>query len=44
MPWSKVPDVFKREDVSWRRMLVKQPPLQMLILEEMCFGKSSNAH
>jgi hypothetical protein len=44
MSWSKVPDLFKWEDVSWQHMLVKQPPLQMLILEEMCFRQSSNAH
>ncbi|KAJ7490550.1 hypothetical protein FB451DRAFT_1079334, partial [Mycena latifolia] len=34
MPWYKAPDAFKREDASWRRMLVTQPPAQTIIVTE----------
>ncbi|KAJ6508668.1 hypothetical protein C8R45DRAFT_1208302 [Mycena sanguinolenta] len=34
MLWSRAPDAFKREEASWRRMLVSQPPAQTMIIEQ----------
>jgi hypothetical protein len=44
MPWSKALGAFKREDASWRHMLVKQPPVQTLIIETMCYGQHGSSH
>ncbi|KAJ7609186.1 hypothetical protein DFH06DRAFT_898006, partial [Mycena polygramma] len=30
MPWAKAPDAFRRAEASWRRMLVRQPPVQTM--------------
>ncbi|KAJ7834803.1 hypothetical protein B0H14DRAFT_2319035, partial [Mycena olivaceomarginata] len=38
------PDVFKREDASWQRMLIKQPPVQTLIIEAMFYGQLGSFH
>ncbi|KAJ6538530.1 hypothetical protein DFH09DRAFT_1177151 [Mycena vulgaris] len=43
MPWSKAPDAFKREEASWRRMLVMQPPAQKMTVTETCHGQSGNS-
>ncbi|KAF8134751.1 hypothetical protein K438DRAFT_1787088 [Mycena galopus ATCC 62051] len=32
MPWSAAPDVFRRADASWRRMLLAQLPTQMALV------------
>ncbi|KAJ7445056.1 hypothetical protein FB451DRAFT_1293226 [Mycena latifolia] len=42
MPWSKAPDAFKREDASWRRMLVTQPPAHTMIVTESCHARGGN--
>ncbi|KAF7346443.1 hypothetical protein MSAN_01872300 [Mycena sanguinolenta] len=34
MQWARAPDTFKREEASWRRMLVSQPPAQTMIIEQ----------
>ncbi|KAJ7916298.1 hypothetical protein B0H13DRAFT_1998205, partial [Mycena leptocephala] len=39
MPCSKAPDAFKRPEASWRRMLVTQPPVPKMTIEEMCHGQ-----
>ncbi|KAJ7321363.1 hypothetical protein DFH08DRAFT_384403 [Mycena albidolilacea] len=41
MPWSKAPEAFRRPEASWRRMLVTQPPIQMMIITETCQGRGS---
>ncbi|KAF7346435.1 putative MFS transporter [Mycena sanguinolenta] len=38
MPWSKAPDAFKRQEASWRRMLVTQPPAQTMVIEQEVSG------
>jgi hypothetical protein len=43
MPWSKAPDAFMREDASWRRMLVTQPPAQRMILKQTRHGRGGNS-
>jgi hypothetical protein len=35
MSWVTAPDAFKREDVSWRRMLVTQPPTRTMVVTHM---------
>jgi len=42
MPWSEAPDAFKREEASWRRMLVTQPPARRLIVTETRHGGGGN--
>ncbi|KAJ7478412.1 hypothetical protein FB451DRAFT_1396193 [Mycena latifolia] len=42
MPWSKAPDAFKREDASWRRMFVTQPPAQTMIITENRHARGGN--
>ncbi|KAJ7445053.1 hypothetical protein FB451DRAFT_1293221 [Mycena latifolia] len=42
MPWSKAPDAFKREDASWRRMLVTQPPAQTMIITKTRHTRGGN--
>ncbi|KAJ6538562.1 hypothetical protein DFH09DRAFT_79119 [Mycena vulgaris] len=43
MPWSKAPDAFKREEASWRRMLVIQPPAQKMTVTETCHGEDGDS-
>ncbi|KAJ7125345.1 hypothetical protein C8R44DRAFT_137047 [Mycena epipterygia] len=43
MPWSKAPDAFKREDASWRRMLVTQPPAQTMVVTETRYAHLNNS-
>ncbi|KAF7360572.1 putative f-box domain protein [Mycena venus] len=38
MPWSKAPDAFKREETSWQRMLVTQPPAQSIMIKDIRIG------
>ncbi|KAJ7894178.1 hypothetical protein B0H14DRAFT_3426947 [Mycena olivaceomarginata] len=39
MPWAKAPEVFKRREASWRRMLVIQPPAPEMIVTEHCHAR-----
>ncbi|KAJ7224031.1 hypothetical protein B0H12DRAFT_286447 [Mycena haematopus] len=39
MSWAKAPDVFRRPEASWRRMLVTQPPAPRLVVTERCHGQ-----
>ncbi|KAJ6464467.1 hypothetical protein C8R45DRAFT_500297 [Mycena sanguinolenta] len=34
MPWAKSPAAFNRPEASWRRMLVAQPPPQIMLVRE----------
>jgi hypothetical protein len=38
MPWSKAPDVFKRAEASWRRMLVTQPPTPTVVVIQTSYN------
>ncbi|KAF8158946.1 hypothetical protein K438DRAFT_328754 [Mycena galopus ATCC 62051] len=38
MPWSKAPNAFKRQEASWRRMLIAQPPPQSVIIQQTTSG------
>ncbi|KAJ7606946.1 hypothetical protein DFH06DRAFT_1309691 [Mycena polygramma] len=40
MPWSKAPDAFRRQEASWRRMLVTQPPARTMIVSELRCARS----
>ncbi|KAJ6508681.1 hypothetical protein C8R45DRAFT_449819 [Mycena sanguinolenta] len=42
-PWSKAPDAFKREEASWRRMLVSQPPVQTMVIEQEVHGMGGSS-
>ncbi|KAJ7648804.1 hypothetical protein DFH06DRAFT_1095597 [Mycena polygramma] len=42
MPWSKAPDAFRRRDASWRRMLVRQPPAQTILVRQCSHGATSD--
>ncbi|KAJ7304870.1 hypothetical protein DFH08DRAFT_671386, partial [Mycena albidolilacea] len=39
MPWAKAPEVFKRREASWRRLLVIQPPAPEMIVTEHCHAR-----
>jgi hypothetical protein len=39
MPWAKAPEMFKRREASWRRMLVIQPPAPEMIVTEHCHAR-----
>ncbi|KAJ7301748.1 hypothetical protein DFH08DRAFT_667471, partial [Mycena albidolilacea] len=39
MPCAKAPEVFKRREASWRRMLVIQPPAPKMIVTEHCHAR-----
>ncbi|KAJ7466756.1 hypothetical protein B0H11DRAFT_2047596 [Mycena galericulata] len=43
MPWSKAPDAFRRKEASWRRMLVCQPPVQTMVIQETCHGRRGSS-
>ncbi|KAJ6517241.1 hypothetical protein C8R47DRAFT_1254655 [Mycena vitilis] len=42
MPWAKAPDAFRRAEASWRRMLVRQPPVQTMQLIDRCHARATN--
>ncbi|KAK7048460.1 putative MFS transporter [Favolaschia claudopus] len=42
MPWSKAPDAFRRREASWRRMLVRQPPAQSLVVKQTSGGMAGS--
>ncbi|KAJ6476651.1 hypothetical protein C8R47DRAFT_949441, partial [Mycena vitilis] len=37
MPWAKAPEAFQRPEASWRRMLVRQPPAETMLVTEKCY-------
>ncbi|KAJ7607086.1 hypothetical protein DFH06DRAFT_1250157 [Mycena polygramma] len=39
LPWAAAPAAFRRRDASWRRMLVRQPPVQSILVAEMCHAQ-----
>ncbi|KAJ7607089.1 hypothetical protein DFH06DRAFT_1149563 [Mycena polygramma] len=39
LPWAAAPAAFRRPDASWRRMLVRQPPVRHLFVTETCHGQ-----
>ncbi|KAJ7758761.1 hypothetical protein B0H14DRAFT_402547 [Mycena olivaceomarginata] len=39
MSWVTAPDAFKREDASWRRMLVTQPPTRTMVVTHMTHSR-----
>ncbi|KAJ7606939.1 hypothetical protein DFH06DRAFT_1382193 [Mycena polygramma] len=42
MPWAKAPHAFRRAEASWRRMLVRQPPVQTMQLTDRCHARATN--
>ncbi|KAJ7607083.1 hypothetical protein DFH06DRAFT_1250145 [Mycena polygramma] len=39
LPWAAAPEAFRRRDASWRRMLVRQPPVRSMSVVEMCHAQ-----
>ncbi|KAJ6517226.1 hypothetical protein C8R47DRAFT_250053 [Mycena vitilis] len=42
LPWAAAPAAFRRREASWRRMLVRQPPVQTMRISETCDGQLSD--
>ncbi|KAJ7620654.1 hypothetical protein DFH06DRAFT_1482646 [Mycena polygramma] len=42
MPWAKAPDAFRRAEASWRRMLVRQPPVQTMQVTDRRRARATN--
>ncbi|KAJ6517266.1 hypothetical protein C8R47DRAFT_1086825 [Mycena vitilis] len=42
LPWASAPAAFRRRDASWRRMLVRQPPVRHLPVMEIRHGRTGD--
>ncbi|KAJ7606936.1 hypothetical protein DFH06DRAFT_1347711 [Mycena polygramma] len=42
MPWSKAPDAFRRREASWRRMRVRQPPAETMLVRQCSHSGITN--